>query len=132
MALSLPLTTSSGDLSLGVHLAPLAEVVSRFGAGSSQRQTLAMRLGRIWKLAQDVGFVRRFVVFGSFLSDVPAPNDVDVFLLMDDAFDSTALAGEARLLFDHTAAQSHFGASVFWLRQMAAMEGEQAAVEYWQ
>jgi hypothetical protein len=29
-------------------------------------------------------------------------------------------------------AQAHFGASVFWLRRLAAWEGEQAAVEYWQ
>jgi hypothetical protein len=28
--------------------------------------------------------------------------------------------------------QAHFGASVFWLRCLAAWEGEQAAVEYWQ
>jgi len=36
------------------------------------------------------------------------------------------------VLFEHSAAQIRFGASVFWLRRMAALEGEQAAVEYWQ
>ena len=35
-------------------------------------------------------------------------------------------------LFDHLAAQTHFGASVFWLRRFAALFGEQSAVEDWQ
>ena len=40
--------------------------------------------------------------------------------------------GDARLLFDHAAAQAHFGASVFWVRHLAAWPGEEAAVEFWQ
>jgi Family of unknown function (DUF6932) len=93
---------------------------------------LALRLERLFELAMGTGHLRRFVLFGSFVTDKPSPNDIDVFLLMDDAFASATLVGETRLLFDDTAAQSHFGASVFWLRPIAAMEGEQAAVEYWQ
>lgn len=61
-----------------------------------------------------------------------APDDVDVFLLMDDAFDAGALEGEAAILFNHPAAQAYFGASVFWLRRLAALDGEQATIEYWQ
>ena len=76
--------------------------------------------------------VARFVVFGSFVTDKPEPNDIDVFMLMDDAFDVGILEGEPRLLFDHGAATTFFGASVFWLRRLAALGGEQAAVEYWQ
>src|SRR5438132_926877 len=38
----------------------------------------------------------------------------------------------ARPLFDHLLAQAQFGASVFWLRRLACLEAEQAAVEYWQ
>jgi hypothetical protein len=38
--------------------------------------------------------------------------DVDVFLVMADAFDASELAGDMRLLFDHGAAHAHFGASV--------------------
>jgi hypothetical protein len=84
------------------------------------------------KWAQGSGHLARFLVFGSFVTDEPAPNDVDVFLLMEDTFDASRITGEARLLFDHTAAEVHFGASVFWLRRLAAWEGEQAAREYWQ
>ena len=60
------------------------------------------------------------------------PNDVDVFLLMEDSFDAGGLAGEDRLVFDHPAADAHFGAGVFWTRRLAAFGGEQAAVEFWQ
>jgi hypothetical protein len=51
---------------------------------------------------------------------------------MEDTFDASHLTGETRLLFDHPAAQAYFGASVFWLRRLAALDGEQAMVEYWQ
>ena len=73
-----------------------------------------------------------FVVFGSFVTTKPEPNDVDVFLLMPDSFDADRVTGEARLLFDHAVAQAHFGASVFWLRRLAALGGEEAAVADWQ
>ncbi|HUY92267.1 MAG TPA: hypothetical protein VMV10_26235 [Pirellulales bacterium] len=67
-----------------------------------------------------------------FVTAEEHPNDVDVFLVMDNAFDPAQLNREARRLFDHVAAQDQFGASVFWLRQLGCLEGEQAAVEYWQ
>lgn len=60
------------------------------------------------------------------------PNDVDLFLLMDDTFDLSQVTGEARLVFDHPAAQAHFGASIFWLRQLAALPNEEEAVRNWQ
>lgn len=60
------------------------------------------------------------------------PNDVDVFLVMLDAFDLSQVTGEARLVFDHPSAQAHFGASVFWLRQLAALPDEEEAVLGWQ
>ena len=70
--------------------------------------------------------------FGSFVTTKREPNDVDVFMIMDDEFDVAALPRESRLLFDHGAAQTHFGCSVFWLRRLAAFGGEQATIEYWQ
>jgi hypothetical protein len=72
------------------------------------------------------------VVFGSFVTDKPEPNDVGVFLLMEDTFDASELAGETRLLFEHAVAQAAFGASMFWLRRLAVWEGEATAIEYWQ
>jgi len=122
---SLPSFTESGDLPEGVHAASLRETLARFGAGGTRRKAVALRLERIYHTAQATGHLSRFVVFGSFVTDAPEPNDVDVFLLMDDGFDASELTGEARLLFDHPAAQAHFGASVFWLRRLSAFPNEE-------
>ena len=56
---------------------------------------------------------------------------MDVFLLMEDTFDMRQLSSEARVLFDHAAAQAYFGESVFWLRRLAALGGEEQAIAGW-
>ena len=78
------------------------------------------------------GEVARFVVFGSFVTTKRDPADVDVFLLMENTFDMAQLPGEARVLFDHASAQAHFGASVFWVRRLAALGGEEQTIAGWQ
>ena len=57
---------------------------------------------------------------------------MDVFLIMEDTFDTTSLTGEAQVLFEHAAAQAFFGGGVFWLHRLAAYSSEQAAIEDWQ
>ena len=128
----LPDLTETGELPLGDHRASLRETLGRFAVGHPQRIAVGERLERIYRVAAETGHLVRFVVFGSFLTDKLAPNDVDVFLIMDDAFDGNGLHGESALLFDHAAADVHFGASVFWVRRLAALGGEQATIEYWQ
>ncbi len=128
----LPHSTKSGELPVGVHLATLKETLLRFGQGSPQRIAVGERLERIHRIALATGYLVRFVVFGSFATDQPEPNDVDVVMVVDNSFDGDSLTGEAALLFDHSAADAHFGASVFWVRRLAAMGGEQSLVEYWQ
>jgi uncharacterized protein DUF6932 len=127
----LPAFTQTGDLPPGIHRATLAEVLARFGTQTPRRRVVGTRLERIYQVAVANGQVARFIVFGSFITAKPEPNDVDVFLLMVDAFEVGSVSGEARLLFDHAAAQAHLGASVFWLRRLAALGGDEAAVEYW-
>jgi len=68
----------------------------------------------------------------SFITGEAEPNDVDVFLLMEDSFDVDQTSDELRLLFEHSAAQAYFGASIFWLRRLAVISSEQAAIEDWQ
>ena len=110
----------------------MREALDYFGQGTRQRKAVAERLERVYRLAEGTGHLARFVVFGSFVTSTPDPHDVDVFLVMDDTFDAGELSGEAALVFDHAAADAHFGASVFWIPRLAALGGEQAAVEYWQ
>ncbi|HZT44185.1 MAG TPA: hypothetical protein VFA07_18615 [Chthonomonadaceae bacterium] len=128
----IPPFTASGDLPVGLHPATLQEIKLRFGATTTQRQIMAARLEHIYRTAAGTGHLARFVIFGSFVTAKLEPNDVDVFLLMKDSFDSATLVGEAKLLFDHGNANTYFGASVFWLRRIAAFGGEQAAIENWQ
>ena len=128
----LPPFDAAGDLPAGVHAATLGEVRERLGAASPRRRALADRLDRLAALARATGHLRRLVVFGSFVTAAAAPNDVDVFLVMDDAFDVGRVSGEAAILFAHGAAQAYFGASVFWVRSEAALGGEGAAIEQWQ
>jgi hypothetical protein len=129
----LPEFNETGDLPTGVHEASLAEMIARFGTGSDRRKRIAKRLERIHQIASQTGCLARFVVFGSFVTNKQEPNDVDVFMIMDDNFNMGSLVGEGRLLFvDQGTAQNHFGASVFWMRRLAAIGGQQAAIEDWQ
>ncbi len=128
----LPAITETGDLPQGVHRASLQEVLNQFGQATVQRRLVGMRLRRVHDLAVATRHVKQFIVFGSFVTGKPEPNDVDVFLLMDDAFDLNQVTGEARLIFDHPAAQAHFGASIFWLRRLAALPDKGEAVRSWQ
>jgi hypothetical protein len=122
----------NGDLPVGIHQATLSEVVAHFGAASLQRRVVAQRLVRIYELASGTGHLARFVIFGSFVTAKPDPNDVDIFLIMEDTFAPQQVSAEAEIIFDHLAAQEYEGASVFWLKRAGAIGGEQRAVEDWQ
>ena len=122
----------NGDLPVGIHRATLAEAVERFGTASVQRRVVAQRLKRIYELASGTGHLARFIVFGSFVTSKPDPNDVDIFLLMEDSFVPKQISGEVEIIFNHLAAQEYEGASVFWLKRSGAIGGEQSAVEDWQ
>ncbi len=128
----LPPFNAHGDLPAGVYQASLAETVARFGTGSDRRKHLGHRLERVYQIAASSAHLARFVVFGSFVTNKHEPGDVDVFLIMDDDFDVRLIKGETRLLFSHGTAQSHFGCSVFWIRRLAALGGEQQAIQEWQ
>ncbi|HYU68152.1 MAG TPA: hypothetical protein VEL09_02340 [Burkholderiales bacterium] len=128
----IPSFAETGDLPQGVHHASLREVLEHFAQSTSRRKIVGMRLARVYELAAATGGMKRFIVFGSFVTAKPDPNDIDIFLMMHDTFDLTQVTGEARLVFDHAAAQAHFGASIFWLRQLAALSNEQESILSWQ
>ena len=127
-----PAFDSKGDLPAGIYRATLTEVLEHFATGTLQRRLVGQRLERIHTLAVSTGQVVRFAVFGSFVTAKPHPRDVDVFLIMADTFDARHVRGEAAIIFDHLAVQNVEGASVFWIRRLAAMGGEHAALAHWQ
>lgn len=128
----LPPFNDEGDLAPGVYQATLDEVISRFGNGSVQRVAVGDRLRRIYELVRSTGHLARFIVFGSFVTAKEDPNDVDIVLVMNESFDERTTSKDAVLPFYHEVADSHFGASIFWVRRPCAFDGEQAMVEYWQ
>ena len=132
MSISIPALNRNGDLPDGIHVATLRDISAAFGSSGHARELLFQRLLRIHRIASDTRHLVRFVVYGSFVTGKPIPNDVDVFMVFDDAFDASACNAEQLLLLDHATADAYFGASVFWLRRPAAFGGEQATIESWQ
>ncbi len=129
--MDLPEFNEVGDWPGEVHQASLEDVVVRFGAGTQRRVNLGARLRHIYGLTRQTGFLARLIVFESFVTAKPEPGDVDLFILMEDDFDVAQVTGDAKMLFDHSVAQVHFGASIFWLRTLSALGGAQTAVGYW-
>lgn len=130
--MTLPAFDSKGDLPPGIHPATLPEVCKRFGEQNRTREIVFGRLERIARIAKCTGHLVRMIVYGSFVTAKPEPNDVDVFLIFDETFDASACDPETILLLDHATADAHLGASVFWLKRPAAFGGEQATIEFWQ
>lgn len=114
--MSLPEFNAFGDLPEGRHTASLSEVITRFGSGTARRTEIADRLRRIYQLAVVTRRLDRLVIFGSFVSDVAEPNDVDVILVMQDDFRPESCPADSLVLFDHRRADAELGASVFWVR----------------
>jgi len=127
-----PEFNDSGDLPMGIHTASLEEVLNHFGNGSPQREAVAQRLKRIHKLAHQTGKVVRFIVYGSFVTTKMSPNDIDIFLIMDDSFEVQKVEGEASIIFNHMQAHNYEGGSIFWVRRIGAFGGEENAVNFWQ
>jgi len=103
-------------LPIGLHQATLREVIDRLGSDSEWRKEIGARLQRIYHLAKSTGALDRFLIYGSFVTAKPEPNDVDVVLMMKDQFRTDDLQGDVRILLDHQRATQILGASIFWIR----------------
>jgi hypothetical protein len=81
----IPTLDAHGILPAGVHAATLDEIETAFGLSNARRAAL------VGKLRQYVGFVQSFALFtdlyvdGSFVTDAPLPNDIDVVLELHPA-----------------------------------------------
>jgi hypothetical protein len=90
---------SNGDLPVGLHQATLDEVLTRFGAGTFQRQAVTRTLLHIHSVALATGQLERFVIYGSYITAKTNPRDVDVFLVMREGFEPDMVSDEAKLIF---------------------------------
>ena len=129
----LPELDSHGDLPVGVHQASLDEVIARFGHGTPQRQLVTTRLLRVLKLAEGTGKLERFIIFGSYVTAKPNPNDVDIILIMRDDFREPECDEETAPVFHHLRAQAELGASVFWTAPCGVLlETVDQFIAHWQ
>ena len=129
----LPGFDHKGELPAGVHRATMDEVVAHFGSGTPQRQAVTARLLRVYHLAKATGKLECLIIFGSYITTEPEPNDVDIVLIMRDDFRIGACAEEAQKLFDHLQATEEFGASIFWVRpSMLFLETLDDFINHWQ
>jgi len=113
---ALPPFNDKGELPPAVHKATLTETLDRLGRGSLQREVVARRLRRVFVLARSTERVARFIVFGSFVTAKLAPNDIDVFLIMDDEFNASSWTESQPCCFvtlwlRHISAQAFFGSA---------------------
>lgn len=131
--MALPNLNDAGELPIGVHQATINEVIAQFGGGTLQREVVTARLQRIYQIAEDTGNLQQLIIFGSYITAKPEPNDVDVVIVFNDDFDLTVCGEEVKTLLDHQQAQSEFGASIFWIRpSLLLLETLDEFVESWQ
>ena len=77
----LPPFDEHGYLPPGTHAATLEEIEARFGRHSELRRVQMQSLRWMMDAARRAG-VSRIIINGSFVTDVPEPNDVDCALLL--------------------------------------------------
>lgn len=73
---------------------------------SCGRPLQASTLRHLHALATRTGHLERFLIFGSFVTNKELPGDVDVVLVMADAFKLEEAPRESRTLFSHAEADA--------------------------
>ncbi len=88
---------------------------------------------RVYELAQQTGKLLRFIIFGSYVTAKPEPNDVDIILIMRDDFREEDYREDILPVFNHLRAHDELGASVFWTRPGAVLlETVDDFIAFWQ
>ncbi len=131
--MALPNLNHAGELPIGIHQATIDEVIAQFGNGTLQREIVTARLQRIYQIAKDTGNLQQLIIFGSYITAKPEPNDVDVVIIFNDDFDLTVCSEEVKRLLNHQQAENEFGASIFWIRpSLLLFETLDEFIESWQ
>jgi hypothetical protein len=82
--LMIPEFDERGYLPPGIHPAKIEEIGQRFGAQSEIRQSQFESLCWLLELARKAK-VLKFIINGSFVTDILEPNDVDCTLLIEES-----------------------------------------------
>lgn len=105
--------------------------MQRFGS-EPPREESTQRLQRVFDLASGTGKLRKMFVWGSYVTAKPAPQDVDVMLIMASDFRSEDCDEQTRSVFDGERAESELGATVLWTREDVPGALLDAFLDQWQ
>jgi hypothetical protein len=104
----IPDLTPSGLLPPGIYAATLREVRERYGQGSQARQQRSRLLEQVVEAAVVYPTMKRVLVWGSFVTSEPEPNDLDYSLIVSVEHDQTRVArAHRRFVVPHEARRSY-------------------------
>jgi|ERR1041384_598201 hypothetical protein len=103
---SLPTLDIRGLLPPGVYNVSLDEVVERFGTGNKQRAFLAKELESLYQRAKIMG-ATALLLGGSFVSNVPYPNDLDVVLVFPSDIKDEDIVADADVVQTYVQQNKH-------------------------
>jgi hypothetical protein len=127
-----PEFNQDGFLPAGVHRATEVEVLNRFASSSARRIWLGEKLRDLLRAAEATGHLLRVFVWGSFVTAKESPNDLDILIVMDAAFDLAKTPVACRELFDHSRARVRFSADLFWTKASIGEETLQLWLDTYQ
>lgn len=105
----LPPLNAKGTLLPGLHTAPLSEIETRFGSGSEVRIRQFGLLSAVITAARDYPTLKRVLVWGSFVTSKPEPNDLDYSVIVAVDHDRVDVKPEHRRFFVPHDARMFYG-----------------------
>jgi hypothetical protein len=121
--MAIPPFDEHGFLPVGVHECAMEEIKERFGSfrTSDRRPELFGRLSTFVLEARAAGFGRALIIDGSFTTEVQNPNDIDLVLVLQLAYDLSAdlSAGQYNLV-SRRRVQRRFGFDIVVVREETA------------
>lgn len=111
----LPDLDNDGLLPPGIHAATFAEVAGRFGAGSPARERQRELLRQIVEAAKAYPTIKCVLVWGSFVSNKPEPNDLDYSVVVSVGHPRTIITPEHRRFFVPAEARQFYGVDKSYL-----------------
>ena len=108
--MSLPEQNEHGLLPIGLHAASGAQIMARFGVGSTARERQAQLLRQILAAASSYEAIKHVLLWGSFVSDKAEPRDLDYSLVVSVDHRMAAIAPEHRRFLVPFEARQFYGA----------------------
>jgi len=116
----IPVLDQDGLLPAGVHDCTLSEIRSRFGSfqKSDRRPRLFARLETFVAEAIAAGLIRVLIVDGSFVTEIPSPNDIDLIVVVESQHDFSAdISPKAYNILSKNSVRRRFGFDLLVARE---------------